>query len=162
MRYYHLLSVLTVLAAAPLANQATPLQSHKFEGTVPANWESLGFPPAVACLCPSRVGNLLGASYWHYQHLDANETILCKVGYTLPAVLQAHVQTIAPTTHFAPPQMLQQTIHKRSREKTAEKANATSGELMKVLSSCGDDLEITSEYLRSLHKTSAYFPAAMN
>ncbi|SRR6266702_496760 len=53
MRYYHRLSVLSVLAASPPADLVTPLAllwddirlKHTWSA-VPANWESLGLPPA--------------------------------------------------------------------------------------------------------------------
>ncbi|KAI9450416.1 subtilisin-like protein [Lactarius psammicola] len=245
MRYSHLLSVLSVLAAARLADLAAPLAPlwddmrlmHTWD-TVPDNWESLGRPPAgttinlhialkaqhenalidalykvsdpyhqnygahlsreqVASLVAphpetlglvnswlkhhgvsssismthgdgwltvtgvpvSQADNLLGASYRLYRHIGTNRTIIRTVSYALPALLHAHVQTVAPTTHFAPPRMLHQTTHKRFREKAAATANATSGEFVTVLST--RDGEIVPEDLRELYKTTAYEPTAM-
>ncbi|KAH9059092.1 hypothetical protein EDB87DRAFT_1685044 [Lactarius vividus] len=49
----------------------------------------------------SQANNLLGMSYQLYKHIETNEIIICAINYSLPAVLHTHVQTIAPTTHFA-------------------------------------------------------------
>ncbi len=106
----------------------------------------------------SQANDLLGASYQLYQHTSTNETILRTVGYALPAVLHAHVQTVAPTTYFPSPRTLQQTVRKRSTEEATAKAQATSAELVTALSSRDD--EVTPETLRRLYKTEAYVPAA--
>ncbi len=105
----------------------------------------------------SQANDLLDASYQLYRHTSTNDTVLRTVSYALPAVLHAHVQTIAPTTYFSPPRTLHQTPRKRSTEEAA--AKATSGELVTVLSSRDDD-GTTLEPLRWLYKTDAYVPAA--
>jgi len=68
-----------------------------------------------------QANDLLGASYQLYRPTGANETmaVLRTVGYALPAALHAHVQAVAPTTHFGSPRMLQQTPRKRSRGEAA-------------------------------------------
>ncbi|KAH9031563.1 hypothetical protein EDB84DRAFT_1492372 [Lactarius hengduanensis] len=38
-----------------------------------------------------------------YRHAVTHETVLRTLGYALPAALLAHVQTVAPTTHFGSP-----------------------------------------------------------
>src|SRR6266702_1757658 len=68
--------------------------------------------------------------------------VLRTVGYALPVALHAHVQAVAPTTHFCSPRMLQQTPRKRSRGQAAAVEKATSGELVTVLSRRDDDDEI--------------------
>src|SRR6266702_3873760 len=90
----------------------------------------------------SRADELLCASYQLYKHTGTNETevILRTVGYALPAALHTHVQTIAPTTHFASPRTLLQTPRNRSSEEVAVSAvgcagkrSASSGEPMRVM-----------------------------
>ncbi len=106
----------------------------------------------------SQANDLLGASYQLYRYTGTNKTILRTVGYMLPAALHAHVQTVVPTTYFSP-RKLQQIPRKRSREEAAAMVNATSGELVTVLSSRAND-EVTPEILRRLYKTEAYVPTA--
>jgi hypothetical protein len=36
----------------------------------------------------------------HYRHVKTNETIVCMLGYALPAALDGHVQVVEPTTSF--------------------------------------------------------------
>jgi len=110
----------------------------------------------------SQANDLLGASYQLYRHTSTNETILRTVGYALPAVLHAHVQTVAPTTYFSPPRTLQQTPRRRPREEATEMANATLGELVTVLSDRAQEVHVMPESLRRLYNTRAYVPVAMD
>ncbi len=113
----------------------------------------------------SQADELLCASYQLYRHTGTNETevILRTVGYALPAALHTHVQTIAPTTHFASPRTLLQTPRNRSSEEVAVMVNATSGEPMRVMSRRDDTplKPVTPSFLRWLYKTQGYVPAAM-
>ncbi len=271
---YHQLSVLSVLAAAPLANFATPhatlwddIRVKHTWNDVPSNWETLGHPPAgttidlhvalqphnenalinalyqvstpkspkhvlsntpprtmhlcvpllrcrygahlskeeVAKLVEphpdtlklvhswlahhgvqsssistthgggwltvtgvpiSQANELLGASYQLYRYVGTNDTILRTVGYALPTVLHAHVQTVAPTTFFASTRTLQQAPHRHSVGAAGAPAKAESREPVTVLSS-RDESEppsdadgVTPEFLRRLYKTFDYVPAA--
>jgi len=97
----------------------------------------------------SQANDLLGASYRLYRHAGTNETILRTVGYALPAALHGLVQTVAPTTYFGSPRTLRQTSRKRRPRGVAA-----------VLS--GRDETVTPSFLRSLYKTSAYQPAALD
>ena len=58
----------------------------------------------------SLANELLGASYQLYRNVTTNDTILRTIGYALPAVLQAQVQTVAPTTYFGSPRTLRKTL----------------------------------------------------
>src|SRR6266702_116916 len=109
----------------------------------------------------AQANRLLNASYELYRHFKTNETIVRTVGYGLPAVLHEHVQTVAPTTHFASPRMRRQTPRKRSGGATAEFANATLGEPVTVLSSRADDITSPS-FLHLLYNTFSYTPTAVN
>jgi tripeptidyl-peptidase I len=51
---------------------------------------------------------ILGASYQLFRHTETNETVICTVGYSLPAALHMHVQTATPTTYFGSPRALRQ------------------------------------------------------
>ncbi|KAI9451474.1 subtilisin-like protein [Lactarius psammicola] len=106
----------------------------------------------------SQADELLSASYQLYRHTGTNETevILRTVGYALPAELHTHVQTVAPTTHFASPR----TPHSRSSEEAEVMANATSGEPVRALSR-RDYPPVRPSTLRSLYRTEAYVPAAV-
>ncbi|KAI9447256.1 subtilisin-like protein [Lactarius psammicola] len=95
----------------------------------------------------SQANALLGASYQLYRRTGINDTtILRTIGYALPAVLHAHVQTVVPTTYFAPTRALQQTP---CRSAVREPEDMSSS-----------NYEVTPPDLRWLYKTSAYVPVA--
>jgi tripeptidyl-peptidase-1 len=100
----------------------------------------------------SQANDLLGASYELYQHTKTKETIIRTVGYALPAVLHAHVRTVAPTTLFASKKTLEMTPRPVG---AAANVNAASGEFTKVLSSRDpkDVFYVTPDYLRWLYDT---------
>jgi len=107
----------------------------------------------------SQANNLLGTSYKLYAHTKTNETIVRAIGYSLPAVLHAYVQTVAPTTYFSSPLTQWQTPRKRS---SVPAARQTSGEPMTVSSTSRDnDGACTPALLRWLYSTYAYEPTAM-
>jgi tripeptidyl-peptidase-1 len=117
----------------------------------------------IAGVPVSQADDLLCASYQLYRHTGTNGTILRTVSYGLPAALHAHVQTVAPTTYFGSPRRPLQTSRKRSTENeegAAVMVNATSGELVRVLSK--RDGIVTPEFLRSLYNTNGYKPSAMD
>jgi tripeptidyl-peptidase-1 len=112
----------------------------------------------VAGVPVSQANKLLGASYRLYHHSQTNETILRTIGYALPAVLHAHVKTIAPTTVFASTRLLQQTPRIRSGGAAAE---AASGEPVDLLSRQPAEYQfIKPPFLRLLYNTVGYTPAA--
>jgi hypothetical protein len=100
----------------------------------------------------SQAVDLLCASYLLYRYTGTKDTeaIFRTVSYGLPAALHAHVQTVAPTTYFASPSTPLQTPCKRSNEEAAAMMmmNATSGELMGMLSRRDHDKEVS--FLRAL------------
>ncbi|KAH9051103.1 peptidase S8/S53 domain-containing protein [Lactarius vividus] len=55
----------------------------------------------VAGVSVSQANDLLKASYQLFRHTKTNETIVRTLGYSLPVVLDGHVQTVAPTTFFS-------------------------------------------------------------
>ena len=61
----------------------------------------------------SQASQLLGASYQLYRNVITNETVIRTVGYSLPAVLYTHVQTVTPTTYFSSMGVTLQTPHRR-------------------------------------------------
>jgi hypothetical protein len=93
----------------------------------------------------------------HWRERD----ILRTLGYALPTALHARVLTVVPTTYFEPPRMLRQTTHKRFREEVAAIANATSEELVTVLSSRDYNPGVRPEPLRWLYNTITYNPTLM-
>ncbi|KAH8978301.1 subtilisin-like protein [Lactarius deliciosus] len=102
----------------------------------------------------SQANELLGASYQLYRPTGTNDSIILRtVGYALPAVLHAHVQTVVPTTCFACTRTRRQTRRGGSLEATIEMASRS------VLRS-RDDHGVTPSVLRSLYGTAAYVPAA--
>ncbi|KAH9073449.1 subtilisin-like protein [Lactarius deliciosus] len=93
----------------------------------------------------SQANELLGASYQLYRPTGTNDSIILRtVGYALPAVLHAHVQTVVPTTCFASMRARRQTIRRRTLE-------ATWGYGVEV---------VTPSVLRFLYRTAPYVPAA--
>ncbi|KAH8990281.1 subtilisin-like protein [Lactarius akahatsu] len=107
----------------------------------------------------SKANDLLGASYQLYRHAETNETIVRTIGYSLPAALYKHVQTVAPTTYFSSPRMSWQTPRKRPGGAAAEQVNATSGDLVTTLLGRADH-EVTPPFLRWLYNSVTYVPAA--
>ncbi|KAH8980540.1 subtilisin-like protein [Lactarius akahatsu] len=104
----------------------------------------------------SQANKLLGASYQVYRRIGTNDsTILRTVGYGLPSVLHAHVQTVIPTTYFASTGTLRQTPRRRT---VGETANMATRERVTSLST--RDFEVTPSVLRSLYRTAEYVPAA--
>ncbi|KAH9161681.1 subtilisin-like protein [Lactarius sanguifluus] len=107
----------------------------------------------------SKANDLLGASYQLYRHAESNETIVRTIGYSLPAALHGHVQTVAPTTYFASRRMSWQTPRKRSGKAATEQVNSTSGDLVTMLLGRADD-DVTPPFLRWLYNSVNYAPAA--
>ncbi|KAH9033610.1 subtilisin-like protein [Lactarius pseudohatsudake] len=99
----------------------------------------------------SQANELLGASYQVYRRIGTNDSsILRTVGYGLPSVLHAHVQTVIPTTYFA-------STGTRSRT-VGETANMAARERVTSLST--REVEVDPSVLRSLYQTAEYVPAA--
>ncbi|KAI9448785.1 subtilisin-like protein [Lactarius psammicola] len=99
----------------------------------------------------SQANGLLGASYQLFRHAETNDTILRTIGYALPVVLQAHVQTVAPTTYFGSPQ--------KAPHMRPDGAAALGEESVTVLSS-RDNYKVTPSFLRSLYKSENFYPKA--
>ncbi|KAH9010768.1 subtilisin-like protein [Lactarius hengduanensis] len=97
----------------------------------------------------SRANEMLGASYQLYWHAGTN--------VNFPHVLYVHVQTIAPTTHFASMGTLQQTPPTRFDGAAASLGEGASGEPKDV---SRRDVRVTPMFLRVLYGTVKYEPAA--
>ncbi|KAH9007659.1 subtilisin-like protein [Lactarius hengduanensis] len=108
----------------------------------------------------SRANNLLGASYQFYRHVETNETIIRTIGYSLPATLHAHVQTVAPTTCFATPHRWWRAPLKHSGRVATRKAKVESEEPTTVLSDRGVSDETTPSFLRWQYRTWGYTPTS--
>jgi tripeptidyl-peptidase-1 len=105
-----------------------------------------------------QANNILGASYQLYQHVEANETVLRTVSYSLPEALYGHIQTVAPTTYFGSPLTQGKKPRIRSRRVAVERGKVGSKESVRVLPSREEF--VTPAYVRSLYKTLGYVPAA--
>ena len=68
----------------------------------------------VSDLRVSQASQLLGASYQLYRNIKTKETIIRTVGYSPPAVLHKHVQTVIPATWFSSIEVTVQTPHRRT------------------------------------------------
>ncbi|KAH9025815.1 subtilisin-like protein [Lactarius hengduanensis] len=116
----------------------------------------------------SQANNLLSASYQLYRHVETNETIIRTIGYSLPATLHAHVQTVAPTTCFASPRTRWQAPLKHFGREAQSQGKVESGVPVAVLSKRDDDDddddddEITPSFLRWQYRTWGYMPTAMD
>ncbi|KAH9053895.1 peptidase S8/S53 domain-containing protein [Lactarius vividus] len=107
----------------------------------------------VAGVPVSQANGLLGASYQLYRHTRTNETIVRTLGYSLPVVLDGHVQTVAPTTFFSSLLTQEQTPCKRSGVAEMRPGQSPSRR---------DDADVTPAFLRWLYGTLAYVPSAMD
>jgi tripeptidyl-peptidase-1 len=100
---------------------------------------------------------LLGASYQLYRYAGTNDTpIIRTVGYALPTVLHAHVQTVAPTTFFASPR----THYQAPQRHPVVAVGAPAKVAPRDDEVPNGDEEVTPEFLRWLYKTSFYDPVA--
>ena len=113
----------------------------------------------------TKADTLLGASYQTYRHTETNESVIRTVGYSLPAVLHEHVQTVAPTTYFGSPRPRRQPSKLALNAPTLPDGDL---ELQDWLATFvpGDPIPstcssiITPTCLRLLYKTWAYEPLA--
>jgi tripeptidyl-peptidase-1 len=109
----------------------------------------------------SKAEDLLSASYQLYRHVKTNETIVRTLGYALPAVLDVHVQMVAPTTSFDSPRKHWQKPRKLfGRGAAVELKEGAPGEPVTVPSSRDDNVATTPSFLRWGYNTWAYSPAA--
>ncbi|KAI0271753.1 subtilisin-like protein [Russula aff. rugulosa BPL654] len=115
----------------------------------------------------TKANALLGASYQNYRHTETNETVIRTVGYSLPAALHQHVQTVAPTTYFGSPRPLRQTSKLAVNAPTLPDGDPELQDSSAIFSP-GDPVPdycsrtITPTCLRLLYKTWAYEPQAMS
>ncbi|KAH9053815.1 peptidase S8/S53 domain-containing protein [Lactarius vividus] len=107
----------------------------------------------VAGVPVSQANELLGASYQLYRHTKTNETIVRTLGYSLPVVLDGHVQTVAPTTFFSSLLTQEQTPHKRSGVAAVWLGKSPGRR---------NDADVTPAFLGWLYTTFAYVPSAMD
>ena len=131
------------------------VQSSSISTTLGGSWLTLIDVPVF------QANNILGASYQLYRRAKTNDTaILRTIRYSLPTVLHAHVQTIAPATFFASERTLQQTPHIRPVGAARAPAKAA---LREELPNPGFDPEVgvTPDLLIWLYKTYAYTPKAI-
>ncbi|KAF8257610.1 peptidase S8/S53 domain-containing protein, partial [Lactarius quietus] len=111
----------------------------------------------LAGVSVSQANNLLGASYQLYNHVETNETILRTISYSLPVVLDAHVQTVDPTTCFSSPRTPWHTS--RNHSSSAAGMEEKSGEPVIRLSNRDESDEATPSFLRWIYKTWGYTPS---
>ena len=113
----------------------------------------------------TKANTLLGASYQTYRHTETNESVIRTVGYSLPAALHEHVQTVAPTTYFGSPRPFRQPSKLASNVATLPYGDPELQNLSATFSP-GDPIPsncpsiITPTCLRLLYKTWAYKPLA--
>ena len=110
----------------------------------------------VTSLNVSQANELLGASYQFYRHTETNDTILRTISYALPASLESHVKTVAPTTYFGSPRTLTQSLRIPPGD-----TSVVSEEFGKMPSSRAEDGLVTPSYLRRLYNLETYVPKAM-
>ena len=110
----------------------------------------------VTSLNVSQADELLGASYQLYRHKETNDTILRTISYALPAALESHVKTVAPTTYFGEPGTLTKVLRVRPNDTAV-----ASEEFGKMPSSRAEDGAVTPAFLRRLYNLETYTPKAM-
>ena len=113
----------------------------------------------------TKANAILGASYQLFHHTETNETVIRTIGYSIPAALYDHVQTVAPTTYFGSPRALRQmsklvfntpTLPNGDPELQELSAKYALGDT--VPSNCSSI--ITPTCLRMLYNTLTYSPQA--
>jgi tripeptidyl-peptidase I len=148
------------LVGAWLEHHGVPTSSASF--THGGGWLTLSRVPVA------QADALISASYRLYRHTETNETILRTIGYSLPAALHEHVQTVVPTSHFGSPKPYRRTPRLMRNAPTLPKSgqetqNASTpllsrGTEPQVPSSCSHT--ITPTCLRRLYNTEGYTPRA--
>lgn len=163
----HLLKEQVAELVAPHPHTLELVNSWLDHHSVPPSSASVthgGSTLTLAGVSVTQANDLLGASYQLYRHAKTNETIVCTVGYALPAVLHGHVQTVVPATLFASPRTQRQTPRKRFGGAAMGLVKSTSGGLVTVLSSRHDNRDdirvVMPPLLRWLYNTYTYVPAA--
>ncbi|KAH9165954.1 peptidase S8/S53 domain-containing protein [Lactarius sanguifluus] len=116
---------------------------------------------SITAVTVSQANDLLVASYQLYTHAKTNETIIRTLGYSLPIVLQGHVQTVVPTTFFSPPLTQWPTPLKRSDVAAVGPGNSPSGRPV-TMPLNRRTTDVTPAFLRWLYSTFAYVPSAMD
>ena len=106
----------------------------------------------------SQANALLEASYELYNHTETKDQVLRTLGYALPTVLHAHVQSVSPTTHFSSPRTPRLTPRERSGEAAHAPGRSSLGELRETLSSRFG--LVTPPFLCWIYNFSTYVPAA--
>ncbi|KAH9044099.1 subtilisin-like protein [Lactarius deliciosus] len=109
----------------------------------------------------SQANDLLGASYQLYTHTKTNETIIRTLGYSLPVVLDGHVQTVAPTTFFSSPLTQWLTPLKHSDVAAVGPGKSPLGRPT-TMPLNRRTTDVTPAFLRWLYNTFAYVPSAMD
>ena len=104
----------------------------------------------------SQANQLLGASYHVYRNSKTNDKIIRTVGYALPAVLHAHIRTVAPTTYFPSMRGMRQTRRRRSFGAAPAQAEAASGMAVTARQEPRSEPGITPSFLRWVYKTESY------
>jgi hypothetical protein len=113
----------------------------------------------------AKVNALLGTSYQLFRHTETNETVIRTIGYSLPAALHEHVQTVAPTTYFGSPRALRRMSKLVFNAPTLPNGDLELQELSATFAP-GDPVPsncssiITPTCLRMLYNTLKYSPQA--
>ncbi|KAH9044062.1 subtilisin-like protein [Lactarius deliciosus] len=109
----------------------------------------------------SQANDLLGASYQFYTNTETNETIIRTLGYSLPVVLDGHVQTVAPTTFFSSPLTQWLIPLKRSDVAAGGPGKSPSGGPV-TMPLNRRTTDVTPAFLHWLYSTFAYVPSTMD
>ncbi|KAH9164787.1 subtilisin-like protein [Lactarius sanguifluus] len=135
--------------------------------------EHLGIPPSsvsrtlgswltLTGVPVSQANDILGASYQLYNHVETNHTVLRTISYSVPEALHEHIHTIVPTTYFGSPPTEGRKLRMHPNSAVWARAEAGSGESVRVLSSRDLEGYVTSSYVRWLYNTGGYRPAAVD
>ncbi|EIN09489.1 subtilisin-like protein [Punctularia strigosozonata HHB-11173 SS5] len=105
---------------------------------------------------------MLSTKYNVYTHETTGEQIVRAMSYSLPSVLEGHIETVAPTTYFGTMRAMRATNHvspvKPIENDHELQALVSPGNLATVPASCATT--ITPTCLRALYNSSTYVPKA--
>ena len=100
----------------------------------------------------SQANQLLGASYQMYRHSKTSHKTIRTVSYALPAVLHAHIRTVAPTTYFPSMRGMWQTPRRRTFAAAPARPEAASRKVVRLQKEPG----ITPSVLRWFYQMESY------
>ncbi|KAH9026496.1 hypothetical protein EDB85DRAFT_2276961 [Lactarius pseudohatsudake] len=148
--WYHLFSVLSIIATKLVGDLSMPVTPCWKWDDVPESWESMGHLPTDTTI---DLYLELKPQHENAEHVEANDTVLRTLSYSLHDALQGHIQTVVPTTFFG---SLRTQWHSPPWGSCGTDEDGVGGARD---GTARRKISVTPSYLRWLYKTVGYAPA---